>query len=96
MPDANARDGTPRPDDASPAPNARAAAMWRRYRRFWGPRAEADVDDELAFHVEGRVHDYIGRGMSEAEARAAVVRRLGDLGAVRKECVTIDTRRTVV
>ena len=93
MPDANARDGTPRPDDASPAPNARAAAMWRRYRRFWGPRAEADVDDELAFHVEGRVHDYIGRGMSEAEARAAVVRRLGDLGAVRKECVTIDTRR---
>jgi predicted permease len=75
------------------APNARRAATWRRYLRFWGPRAAADVDDELRFHIEMRVRDYMDRGMSEADARAATVRRLGDLATNRAECLTITTRR---
>lgn len=77
----------------SAAPNARLAASWRRYLRFWGPRAEADVDDELRFHVEMRIRDYMARGMTEAEARAATARRLGDLATSRAECLTITTRR---
>ena len=75
------------------APNARRAATWRRYLRFWGPRAAADVDDELRFHIEMRVRDYMARGMSEADARAATVRRLGDIATNRAECLTITTRR---
>ena len=75
------------------APDARLAATWRRYLRFWGPRATADVDDELRFHIEMRIHEYMARGMTEAEARAATARRLGDLAAPRAECVTISTRR---
>jgi putative ABC transport system permease protein len=67
--------------------------MWRRYLRFWGPHAEADVDDELQFHVEMRVAEYMKSGMDETHARAAVARRLGDLPAARAECVAIDTRR---
>jgi len=78
---------------AQRAPDARRAANWRRYLRFWGPRAEADVDDELRFHIEMRVHDYMARGMTEAEARAATARRLGDLATQRAECLTITTRR---
>src|SRR5437868_943273 len=74
-------------------PNARRAATWRRYLRFWGPRTEADVDDELRFHIEMRVRDYVERGMTEADARAATARRLGDLAANRAECLTITTRR---
>src|SRR5262245_60050246 len=66
---------------------------WRRYTRFFGPRAEADVDDELRFHIEMRVRDYMARGMSEDDSRAAVARRLGDLARNRAECVTITTRR---
>jgi putative ABC transport system permease protein len=77
----------------TPAPHANRAAVWRRYLRFWGPRAEADVDDELRFHIEMRVRDYMVRGMSEDDARAAVARRLGDLARTRAECVTINTRR---
>ena len=77
----------------TPAPHARVATAWRRYLRFWGPRAAADVEDELRFHVEMRVRDYMARGMSEAEARAATARRLGDLADARAECVTIATRR---
>jgi putative ABC transport system permease protein len=75
------------------APNASRAATWRRYLRFWGPRAEADVDDELRFHIEMRVRDYIAGGMTEDEARAATARRLGDLATNRAECLTITTRR---
>jgi len=75
------------------APQARRAATWRRYLRFWGPRAEADVDDELRFHIEMRVRDYVARGMTDDEARAATARRLGDLATNRAECLTITTRR---
>lgn len=67
--------------------------MVRRYLRFWGPRADADVDDELQFHLDMRVQDHMARGLSETEARDAVRRRLGDLGAVRAACLTINTRR---
>ena len=77
----------------TPAPNAASAATWRRYLRFWGPRAEADVDDELGFHVEMRAREYVSRGMTEADARRAALRRLGDLAAARSECVAITSRR---
>ena len=67
--------------------------MWRRYLRFWGPRAEADVDDELAFHIEMRARDYMARGLSAPDARRAATQRLGDLDAARAECIAITTRR---
>ena len=66
---------------------------WRRYLGFWGARVDADVDDELEFHVEMRIRDYVARGYSEAAARAAAQGRLGDLRATRAECVTIGHRR---
>ena len=77
----------------TPAPNAQRAATWRRYLRFWGPRAEADVDDELAFHLSMRERDYMARGMSETDARRAATRRLGDLAQARVECIAITSRR---
>ena len=73
----------------TPAPNAQRAATWRRYLRFWGPRAEADVDDELAFHIDMRSREYMERGMTEADARRAATARLGDLAAARTECIAI-------
>jgi putative ABC transport system permease protein len=81
--------------DPQPAstPNAHRAATWRRYLRFWGPRAEADVDDELAFHIEMRAQDYLARGLSDADARQAATRRLGDLASARSECIAITARR---
>jgi putative ABC transport system permease protein len=66
---------------------------WRRYRRFFGFRGLDDLDDELRFHIEMRVRDYIARGMTEGEARAATAQRLGDLANARDTCATIATRR---
>ena len=45
--------------------------------------------DEIEFHVEERIREYIARGMSPAAARAAALERLGDLGAVRSECTQL-------
>ena len=66
---------------------------WRRYLRFFGYRGVADLDDELRFHIEMRVRDYMARGMSEADARAATALRLGDMATARDACATIATRR---
>jgi putative ABC transport system permease protein len=65
---------------------------WRRYLSFFGPKAAADLDEELRFHIEARVADYMRRGLSEADARAATATRIGDLATTRGECMTIATR----
>ena len=50
------------------------------------PRQE--VDDELQFHLEQRTRDYIARGMSPQEARAAAAQRVGDTTRVREACAS--------
>lgn len=56
----------------------RAEPRWRRYVRFWGPDVNADIDDELHFHVEQRIADYERRGLSREEAQRAAMERFGD------------------
>ena len=35
---------------------------WTRFRDLFGPRPRADVDEELAFHVEMRTRELVERG----------------------------------
>ncbi|HET7459543.1 MAG TPA: permease prefix domain 1-containing protein, partial [Gemmatimonadaceae bacterium] len=65
-------------------PFSRAAAS-----RPFEPAPRAEVDDELTFHLEQRVAEYVARGMEPAAARAAALERFGDLSAVRGECTTL-------
>jgi predicted permease len=71
---------------------SRRAPAWRRYLRFWDSNIGADVDDELRFHIEMRVNEYIARGVSPDEARRRVAERFGDVSRAREECVVIDTQ----
>ena len=48
--------------------------VWRRYLRFWGPDVKADVDIELAFHLDMRTQELVDRGWSPADARAEALR----------------------
>jgi putative ABC transport system permease protein len=64
--------------------------VWRRYARMLGVNPRADTEDELAFHYEMRVRDYVRRGLSEEAARAAARQRLGDLERARQECAVED------
>ena len=66
---------------------------WRRYTRFFGPRHVDDLDEELRFHVEMRVRDYMSNGMTEEQARAATAARLGDMATARHDCVVIAKQR---
>ena len=55
---------------------------WRRYLRFWRSDPDADVADELRFHLESAVAEYVAAGMTADAARAEAVRRFGDVDAI--------------
>ena len=46
-----------------------------RNARFIAPKPQAEVDDELSFHLEQRVQEYVARGMSPDAARRAALER---------------------
>jgi predicted permease len=62
---------------------------WNRRRRLFEQTPQAEIDDEIAFHVEQRVRDYVARGMDPEAAKAAARERLGDLATVKTECVQL-------
>ena len=66
--------------------------MWRRYLRFWGSNAPADVDTELQVHLEMLTEKYLAEGLTPADAREQARRRFGDMNRVRTECVKGDER----
>jgi hypothetical protein len=45
--------------------------LWRRYLRFGRTDVDADVDDEIGFHLEMRERDFLAAGMGPTEAREA-------------------------
>ncbi|MBK6486601.1 MAG: ABC transporter permease [Gemmatimonadetes bacterium] len=60
-------------------------------------RSSADVDAELAFHLDGRIEELMARGMTRDDAEREAMRRFGDPATVRAEMERIDTdtrRRT--
>lgn len=66
---------------------------WRRHLRFWGTNVADDVDEELHFHIDMRVQEYMARGLTEEEARRAVMAPLGDLDTARAECIELGKAR---
>ncbi len=66
---------------------------WSRFRRLFGLEPAADVDAELAFHVEMRVREFIDHGETPERARQLALQRFGDYRGARQECVAINERR---
>jgi putative ABC transport system permease protein len=56
---------------------------WRRYLRFRGPDVDADVDDELKFHLEMCELDLRAEGLAPEQARQEALARFGDVTRVR-------------
>ena len=67
--------------------------MWRRYARFFGPDANADVDDELADHLARLRDDLRARGLSEPDVEMVLRNRFGDVDMVRAKLRRDDGRR---
>jgi predicted permease len=61
------------------------ARLWRRLRVLvnWR-RHNAELAEEMAYHLESRRRDFEARGMSPTEARAAAHRALGNATVVRE------------
>src|SRR6185437_12642925 len=71
-------------------PPHRTHAAWFRYFTFWRPNPGAELDHELAFHLEARVDEYVASGLDPGAARALAIERLGDLVRVRQDCQRIE------
>jgi putative ABC transport system permease protein len=69
------------------------APLWRRYLRFLRPDVDADVDEELGFHLEMRAQEYQARGVPAEEARRLARARFGDVAGVARWLRHHDRRR---
>jgi putative ABC transport system permease protein len=57
----------------------------RHLRRLFHRRdAEAEMAEEMRFHLEHRAADYAASGLPEAEARNAAQRKFGNLGSIQE------------
>lgn len=66
----------------------------RVFRASSGTRqTRADVDAELAFHLEGRIDELMASGMPRAEAEREARTRFGDLARIESEVERLDRAR---
>jgi predicted permease len=66
-------------------------SWFRRLRNtMMGIRLERNLDDELRFHLESRIGEYINSGMSPEEARREALRRFGNVPHAKKRARDMD------
>src|SRR5262249_44791122 len=73
----------------------RLSERWRRYLRFWGPNVDADIDDEVLYHLDLQIESFLAKGMSPASARQAALDAFGDMVAIRRALRTHDRRKLI-
>src|SRR5580658_5317515 len=59
---------------------------------FRKDRAELELSDELQFHLQNQIDEFVAQGMNPQEARRAARQSLGGVERVKEECR--DMRRT--
>ena len=63
---------------------------WHRYLYFWRADIAADVDAELAFHVDARTDELCAAGLERSAARAQALREFGDVDLARRTLRSMD------
>ena len=82
----------PVPSD-TPGFRGAGGTAWRRLRRLFGKDPLAEVDAELAFHLDMRAAELVARGLTPEAARRAALERFGDLPRIQHECGRLASRR---
>jgi putative ABC transport system permease protein len=68
-------------------PARRLASLRHRLATLFGrSRREADLDEELRFHLEAQIEENLARGMDPQAARAAALRTFGGVDQVKEAC----------
>ncbi|HEX2165381.1 MAG TPA: ABC transporter permease [Thermoanaerobaculia bacterium] len=76
------------PDGERPRPRSAL------HRSIFGPDAAAEIDAELAFHLEQRAAELVSGGVPPERAREMARARFGDLDQARRQCLDVARRRT--
>ena len=63
---------------------------WHRYLHFWRANIAADVDAEIAFHVDARTEELCDAGLERTAARAQALREFGDVDLARRTLRSMD------
>src|SRR5687768_2986192 len=80
------RSGLPRPFPGGPRMMRRVFNFpWRSRRRI-----AADVENELAFHMDSRVQELVATGVTPDEARSRALMEFGDLDDARRYMLAVD------
>src|SRR5215217_4995232 len=64
-------------------------SKWRRYGRIAGPDLDADIRDEIEFHLQTLADKHIARGALPDVARTRALAEFGDLNRAREACMEI-------
>lgn len=59
-------------------------------------KTTCEVEEELQFHIEMLERKYAQQGMSDAHAKAAALKRFGNTERIRKQCVNISRRHSLL
>jgi len=59
-----------------------------------GKNSAFDVEEELQFHIDTLERKYAQQGMSVAEARAAALKRFGNVERIKQQCMNISLRNS--
>ena len=65
---------------------------WHRYLSFWRANIAADVDAELAFHVDARTEELCAAGLEQSVARTQALREFGDVDLARRTLRSMDEK----
>jgi len=65
-------------------------------RRTHRKKTAFEVEEELQFHIEMLERKYAQQGMSDAHAKSAALRRFGNFERVKKQCVDISRRNSLL
>jgi hypothetical protein len=63
--------------------------------RLWRHKT-LEVDEELQFHIETLARKYAQQGLSDVDANAAALRRFGNVDRIKKQCVGIRQRNSLL
>jgi putative ABC transport system permease protein len=60
---------------------------------LWRVPLDQEFEEEIAMHLEMRTRELIDAGMDPADARAAAIRKMGDVRSLKRECVDLGRKR---
>ena len=60
---------------------------------LWRVPIDQEFDEEIELHIEMRTRELVAGGMDPKEARAAAIRKMGDVRSLKRECVDLGRKR---